>query len=403
MADPRQIVRADVFKGDALAGVITRLARGEIAFTYAPDYLTGDGEPVAITLPPSTETFIAVGGAVPPFFAGLLPEGARLNALVTRVKTSPDDMLSLLLAVGSDTIGDVRVVPAGVDPVAVTPHAVGPWTALDFDELFAESVGTHGDHAALPGVQAKVSAAVISFPVARGGGRSILKLNPPEYPHLVENESFFLAAARTSGLDAADAELVYDRNGRAGLLVRRFDRVARRAAPDERVWQEDGCQVLGLYPADKYRVSAEDVVTAIANHCAAPIVAALDLTRQLVFGYLIGNGDIHAKNLSLFRDPRRGLFTPTPAYDVLSTAAYPHLNSDTALPVGGRSSGLTRARWLEFGDGLGARPRALAATIDQLLAAAPEWLPDLELIGFDQRRTHELRRGIEHRRDELAA
>jgi serine/threonine-protein kinase HipA len=58
---------------------------------------------------------------VPPFFAGLLPEGARLVALITRLKTSAADEFSLLVAVGGDTIGDVRVLPEGAAPEEPEP------------------------------------------------------------------------------------------------------------------------------------------------------------------------------------------------------------------------------------------------------------------------------------------
>jgi serine/threonine-protein kinase HipA len=399
VTDPRRVDRADVYKGDVFAGQLTRAVH-EVAFAYDPAYLERGDDAVALTLPLRPEPTVASGGAVPPFFAGLLPEGARLNALVARVRTSTDDMLSLLIAVGADTVGDVRVVAAGAVPESPPAQAVGPWADLDFDELFAESVGTHPDRAGLPGVQAKVSASVISFPVRRGAGRSILKLNPPEYPSLVENEHFFLAAARASGLRAAHADLVHDRNGQPGLLVERFDRVFRRNQLVTRVWQEDACQVMDLYPADKYLVSSEAMVRALSDACAAPLVAALELTRQLVFAYLIGNGDLHAKNASVHRDPRRGLFTPTPAYDVLSTS--PYQDSTMALRVQGRTDGLTRARWLEFGASLSLRQAAVAAAIDEIVAAVDRWLTDLETIGLDQRRTHELRRGIEYRRRELA-
>jgi serine/threonine protein kinase HipA of HipAB toxin-antitoxin module len=54
-------------------------------------------------------------GAVPPFFAGLLPEGRRLSALRAAVKSSGDDELSLLLAVGGDTVGDIEILPEGAD------------------------------------------------------------------------------------------------------------------------------------------------------------------------------------------------------------------------------------------------------------------------------------------------
>src|ERR1700722_6384265 len=106
----RQVQRADVYKGDELAGHISRTAVGT-RFEYRHDY---DGPAVAHTLNRSEAALETRG--VPPFFAGLLPEGARLLAVQSAVKTSLDDELSLLLAVGYDTVGDVRVVQADTDP-----------------------------------------------------------------------------------------------------------------------------------------------------------------------------------------------------------------------------------------------------------------------------------------------
>lgn len=79
----------------------------------------------------------APAGAVPPFFAGLLPEGRRLTALRGAVKTSADDELSLLLAVGGSTIGDVTVLPEGVDATEPTPLVSGE--DFSFADVLAES------------------------------------------------------------------------------------------------------------------------------------------------------------------------------------------------------------------------------------------------------------------------
>jgi serine/threonine-protein kinase HipA len=62
---------------------------------------------------------------------------------------------------------------------------------------------------------------MISLPVDRAGERHILKLNPAEYPHLVENEKFFLDAARRSGLKVPSSRVVFDARGMPGLLVAR--------------------------------------------------------------------------------------------------------------------------------------------------------------------------------------
>jgi HipA-like protein len=110
LADLTGVETADVYKAAALAARLARTPDG-VLFSYVDGY---DGPPVATTLPQSAASVARPGGALPAYFAGLLPEGRRLGALRRAVKTSLDDELSLLLAVGSDTIGDVQVLPAGM-------------------------------------------------------------------------------------------------------------------------------------------------------------------------------------------------------------------------------------------------------------------------------------------------
>lgn len=66
---------------------------------------------------------------------------ARLTALAGRLKTSLDDMFTLLVAVGEDCVGDVSVVPTGLSPSAPAPFAAGDPSELDFGRLFEQSVG----------------------------------------------------------------------------------------------------------------------------------------------------------------------------------------------------------------------------------------------------------------------
>ena len=64
--------------------------------------------PVASTLPATLTAVLRPGGALPAYSTGLLPEGHQLGALDRAVKTSLDDEPSLLLAVGTETIGHVQ-------------------------------------------------------------------------------------------------------------------------------------------------------------------------------------------------------------------------------------------------------------------------------------------------------
>lgn len=389
----RRVEEAVVRKAGRRAGRLTRTPEG-CEFAYDSDY---EGPAVATTLPLGAAPVRTSAGAVPPFFAGLLPEGRRLAAVRAAVKTSADDDFSLLLATAHEAIGDVQVLAVGWKPPQ--PPVAESLETVRFASLMARIVGPEGaDRMALPGVQDKVSSAMVSLPLHLAQGPFILKLNPRGFPRLVENELFFLNAARASGVPAATAELVHDRDGEPGLLVRRFDRVLHEGA-----WrplaQEDGCQVLGRYPADKYRVSSEEVLAALTRVAGAPRVCARDLLRQIAFAYLSCNGDAHAKNFSVRRAPD-GEWEATPAYDVPSS----HLYGDysMALSINGKTrEDIGRSDLLALGAVLDLPTRAAARVLDELVDAVPLWLARLDELPFDARKVNKLRRAVESRRERL--
>ena len=360
----RGVLAADVYKQDTGVASLRR-EPGGIVFRYRPEHVAAGGGAVATTLPVSREPVRTPAGAVPPFFAGLLPEGRRLTSLRRAVKTSADDELSLLLAVGCDTIGDVRVVPTGESPKPVAPVAQveADWREIRFADVLSDAGIV--DPVGLPGAQEKVSARVISLPVARAHERYLLKLDPPEYPHLVANEALFVGLARDARLPVVAAEVVHDAEGRAGLLVRRFDRGTRADGSARAFACEDGCQVLGRWPADKYNVSMEEVFRGLAGRCAAEAVALRDLFRQVVFAWLTANGDVHAKNLSIL-EAASGEWRVAPAYDLPSTA--PYGDRSMALSIGGRTAGLSRRHWTAFAAEVGLPARAAVAALDDLTA-----------------------------------
>ena len=400
----RRVEAADVLLEGRPVARLRRTPAG-VAFAYLPEHVAAGGRPVATSLPVSTDELVSPSGAVPPFFAGLLPEGRRLTAIRAATKTSADDELTLLLAVGSDTVGEVQTVPEGEQPdldEASTQDAVADPSEVSFPELFARATGSDPreiDRVALPGVQDKVSGRMIAFPVAGPRGRYFLKLDPPEFPHLVVNEAFFLRAARLSGLAAASAQVVVDRDGHPGLLVERFDRGVDAGDAVVRLGQEDGCQVLGRYPADKYVVTAEEVVAGLAGVAQAPAVAARELLRQLAFAYLTGNGDAHAKNLAV-RRLRTGEWRVTPAFDVPSS--HPYGDTTMALSIGGRDrEDITWRAFVRLGEQVGVREAAVRRALGELTARAERWLGDLDELPFDHRRVQRLRRLIDDRRAKL--
>jgi serine/threonine-protein kinase HipA len=392
------VERAWVYKKDRLAGLLVRRT-DSVAFTYLPEYLDEGGPAVASTLPLSPSAVVTAAGALPPFFSGLLPEGRRLTALRTAVKTSPDDELSLLLAVGGDTVGDVRVLPEGAKPDELEPRVrVRDWSEVSFAELFAAATGiSEIDRVAIPGVQEKVSAAMITVPVAGQSDRFILKLDPPEYPHLVQNEAFMLSAAHRSGLKTVDAQLVTDRQGRSGLLVRRFD----RTGDGRLLGVEDGCQALNRYPAAKYAVTTEDVCRALAAITDAPVVTARELLRWVTFAYVTCDGDLHAKNLAV-GERTDGSWQVTPVYDI--PASYPYGDYTMALSINGkRREDISRRDLLALGGVLDVPARATAKAIDDIVSRLDLWLPEVSELPFPDGIRRKWRKAIEYRARQLSA
>lgn len=400
--ESRDHVVADVYKTGRLAGRLER-TRDAVTFRYDDAYLQDPLAPaVATTLPRGHEPRTSgAAGAVLPFFAGLLPEGRRLSALRHAIKTSADDELGLLLAVGEDTIGDVQVVPSGRTPSDTRAQLeVENWAETDFAALYARMTGESlsFEPSGLSGVQVKTSARMVTLPVATPDRRYILKLEPPEFRHLAANEAFFLDAARRSGLPAAHAEVVHDGADRAALLVERFDRVVVDGVVRP-LAQEDACQVLGRYPADKYTLTTAEVIAGLAAVTGAPIVGARDLLRQFAFAYLTGNGDAHAKNFSVVH--RDGEWRISPAYDTPTT--HPYGDTTLALTLDGkRDERVGRDDLIALGNQVGVRPRAVASMLDDLLTRSESWLGEVADLPFDQRALHKLRKSIDFRMTRLA-
>lgn len=390
--------RADVIKAGRSAATLRRTDAGT-EFAYLPDYLDDPGPAVASTLPLTDRPVVLPAGAVPPFFANLLPEGRRLTALRRAVKTSADDELSLLLAVGADPVGDVSVLPAEPDeerPVVAPVHVDAQWSDVDLrDVLSAAAI----DPSALAGVQDKVSGRMVTVPLVHEGRAHLLKLNPPEYPNVVQNEAHFLAAARALRQPVVEAQVVEDSRGVAALLVRRFDRVPAADGGLRSLAVEDGAQLLGIYPADKYNVTMERLVDAVASACASRPLALRALIEQVAYAWLTGNGDLHAKNVSVVAHD--GSWQPAPIYDIPATV--PYGDHTMALPVMGRANGLSRRRLVEAASTLGLPARAAEGAVDRALTAASGAAEGLDEIGFDARRERDLSRVMRQRAWTMAA
>lgn len=383
-----------VFVDNRRAATLRREGANTV-FTYEQDYLASGFGSVATTLPLNPEPVHTPGASVPAFFAGLLPEGRRLNALVRNAKTSADDELGLLIVVGSAIIGDVYVIEGSL-PVMEQPTVKIPRNPqeLDFSEIFASQGIALNPR--LAGVQDKASAQMISFHASKADVEYLIKFDPPEFRHLCRNEQFFLERAKKLKIDVGHSRLITDSSGAEALLVRRFDRNKR-----ELIHVEDGAQVLGRYPADKYILSFEEVAQGLSRATISPLASSINLLTQLAFAWLTGNGDMHAKNLSVVGGHHGNLVAPM--YDLPSSLFYPDLDPELALSVGGYST-LTVKRFVEVGSFLGL-PRASVENIRRrVLTVTKEVADEVEngALPFDSKIISKASRQLRRRHEEFS-
>lgn len=352
--DPRTISSLDVLLNDMKVGTIVRTPGEFSAFSFEDRYRATGGFPVL-----SLSFRAATGGlrkdpkpvarALPAFFANLLPEDKLREAMEKHhagsVRAGND--FDLLVALGSDLPGAVRVVPSD-------------GTIARLDNLPATKLKARFS---LAGVQMKLSVIKntgkgggLTLPIGDEQGAYIAKFPSTSFPGVSENEYANLALAEAIGMEVPERELVAQSefdgipkefetlsDGRV-LLVKRFD----RGANGERIHIEDFAQVFGVYPSRKYEGAAYHDIAAALNVAVSPD-AALEFVRRLALAAITGNGDMHLKNWSLIyrgagEKPEFAL-----VYDLLSTI--PYIPADAmALSLAGERAfrALNAQRWKAF-------------------------------------------------------
>jgi serine/threonine-protein kinase HipA len=178
--------------------------------------------------------------------------------------------------------------------------------------------------------------------------------------------------ARELGLRTASVETgVF--GGRKVLIVERYDRVVDERGMVERIHQEDMCQVMSLPPRQKYEEDGGPSLKRIATVLRES--ARPDSLRRLLqattVNVLIGNGDAHGKNFSLFHH-RDGSIELTPLYDLMSTLYYK--DETLAMYIDGvqRTNKVTRQRLVNEAKAWGMRQDAISGTVDELVQRVPE-------------------------------
>jgi serine/threonine-protein kinase HipA len=420
------VAELDVYLGSRLVGRLV----GEVdqaRFVYDSDWLARGGLDIARMLPVQTEPLPP--GPTRAFFDGLLPESSLREVLARDWGVDPLDTWGLLAVIGRESAGAITVLPAGE---SLPRRGEVDW--LSEDEL-AETIRrlpvaplasdpSSPVRVSLGGVQDKL---VLVYDGERWGlphpgtpSTHIAKPDPQRdwLPHLAVNEHVCSHWMGLTGLPTASTSLITVA-GRRVLVSERFDRSG--SWPDvERLHQEDFAQLTGRLSIQKYEhhggPGVADCLQAISERSSNPVGDRRSFVETVWVNTLLGNADAHAKNYALLLGAEGWRLAP--AYDVLCTLAYEHVDHRSAMRLDGRDSGrmtdpeylsgeqLTRG--LERWGYRGAGRRRLAGRLGELAElvierATPEHLPAAELSDRERQHVGLMSREIQRRASALAS
>ncbi|MBX7244530.1 MAG: type II toxin-antitoxin system HipA family toxin [Candidatus Sumerlaeaceae bacterium] len=334
-----------VFHDTTLAGRLWQENR-VLHFSYESEWQkSANGLDLSPRLPLGSG--VLSGDDVLSFFAGLLPEGPVLSALLKFKRLPEGDVYSQLEAFGEEAAGafaivrDERQFHRAPEYIPYEPDQI----RADLERLRENQplLGLHGElRLSLAGAQNKIPVKWEDgqFFLPAGGAPSTHILKPalqPErmFPHSVWNEAFCLALARKCGLDAVGAEIV--QLPEPVMVTSRYDRVISDGRIT-RLHQLDFCQIAGLLPDQKYEQhggpSFPQIMKMLDDHAMVPAADRIRALDWLVFNYLVGNGNAHARNLAMLCGPG-GNLALAPFYDILCTAVYPEFDPRMAMSIGG--------------------------------------------------------------------
>jgi serine/threonine-protein kinase HipA len=307
-------------------GSIT-LNGGIIRFQLADNYIHDPNHAVlGLIFEDDLEAIHRSKNRLPPWFSNLLPEGRLRHWIAEDANVDENKELELLLKVGHDLPGAVRVVEAEIEQTEFNSTRREVVSDTDI-ENYSKDMWRFS----LAGVALKFSMLNVgerfTSPGVGEGGDWIIKLPDRNYQHVPINEFSMMELARRVGINVPEIRLVHreqladvpdnlwPESENMAYAIQRFDRAPSRKL----IHVEDFAQVRNLYPHKKYTGTFETLANLIYRQYDTD--SLIEFVRRLAFNYVIGNGDAHLKNWSLiYTDPRRPVLSP--AYDLVATAIY---------------------------------------------------------------------------------
>lgn len=199
-------------------------------------------------------------------------------------------------------------------------------------------------------------------------GGYILKPPSENYPHLPELEDLTMHLAAIAGIDTVPHTLVRLKSGELSYLTKRIDRKGK-----QKLHMEDMCQLTERLTEAKYRGSYEQIGKALVQYSANPGFDIINFFEQVVFCFLTGNNDMHLKNFSLFKHPKKG-YNLSPAYDMVAAELVVEGDDEEmALTLNGKNKKIERKDFEKAMGHFEVDKKAFENIFERFKKALPKW------------------------------
>ncbi len=377
----------------------------QLVFRYVPEWISGaKAFPLSPRLPLASVEYTGDEPLI--YLSNLLPEGPLLSALTKLRRLPKGDVFSLMAQFGGETAGAFSILPMEKKPAATGRYETYTEHKLCADlQAVRDNVPLLSRHEnvrlSLAGAQNKIAVYVAPIEGSKktevhstGGVLMLATDNAPsshilkpaiqperDYPESVDNEALCLALADGCALPAVQGEIL-QACGERILLIKRYDREPDGKGGLRRMHQLDFCQLTGRLPDFKYEEhggpSFADIFNTIRQYSAVPSADILIAVDWLIFNYLVGNADAHAKNLAML-PAGRDKFKLAPWYDILCTSFYPRSTSRMAMKIGGenRPDWVRPKNWQQFAVDTGVNPSLLKKRFAEVGSRMKDALPQI--------------------------
>ncbi len=248
------------------------------------------------------------------------------------------------------------------------------FTEQDIERMALSSIRSHG---VVTGAQPKISLVLHGhnskkLTIVGLWGTFILKPPSAVYSELPEIEDLTMHLAEDAGITVVPHGLIRMASGNLAYITRRVDRTSEGP-----LHMEDMCQLTERLTEFKYHGSHEQIAKRIKEFSKNRMLDVINFADVVLFSFIVGNADLHLKNVSLL-EQRSGGFAVSPYYDLVATALVLEESEMLALTLHGKKSNIKVKEFTRAFETFGLKPRQIQNAFDRVASAYEPWCDRIE-------------------------